>query len=186
MFFRVTALEPLHDEPAQQGRRRGTVRGREAGELRCAEGEGERAPVGQFAAAREQLGPRGKELLHFGWRTEMIFAVQTLFRMWLPQESQRANALHHVVLPAVRRLFIVDRKRSDARQRSRALVEGVEAGDFQVKAVGEERGRFGDGADSEQPVGGKSEGRRPRAEGRPKAESRRSTLWAGQTLNLEP
>ena len=118
VLFRVAALKPFHDEPAQESRRRGAVRGRVAGELRFAEGEGERAAVGDLAAVREQLGMRGKELPHFGWRPEMVFAVQALLGMRLAQERERADALHDVVLPAVGGQFVVDGERSDAGQGS--------------------------------------------------------------------
>ena len=105
---RITAPEPLHDEPAQEGRGRGTILRIVAGELRLAGRQGEGAAVGNLATVREQLGMGGEELLHFGCGAKMVFAVQSFLRMRLPQESQRANALHHVIFPTVGRLGVVD------------------------------------------------------------------------------
>jgi hypothetical protein len=56
----------------------------------------------------EQLRLRGKELLQLGYGPEMVFAIQAFTRMLLPQECQGANALHHVVLPAVCGPFVVN------------------------------------------------------------------------------
>ena len=68
--------------------------------------------------------------------------------------GQRANALHDVILPAVGGLAVVDGQRGDAGQMGGALVEGVEAVDFQVEAAREEWGQFGGGADGEKTFGG--------------------------------
>ena len=47
---------------------------------------------------------------------EMIFAVQPLVRVRLAQQGERADALHHVVLPAVGGEFVMDGQRGDAGQ----------------------------------------------------------------------
>ena len=77
--------------------------------------------------------------------------------MRLPQQGQRADALHDVILPAVGGLAVVDGQRSDAGQGSGVLVEGVGAVDFQVEAAGEEGGQVGGGADGQQTFGRKAE-----------------------------
>src|SRR5262252_3105739 len=111
----IAAVEAVHDKPVEKSRRSGTVGRGVAGELGFAEGELERAAVGQLVGIGEQLGIRGKESLHFSGGTEMEFALQALFGMVLPEQGEGADALDDVVLPAVGRGCVVDGEGGDRR-----------------------------------------------------------------------
>src|ERR1043166_3809355 len=93
----------------ERGRREASRR-RVTGELRLAQREFERATICNLAAANQQVRASGKELLHFDRRPEMKFAIETLFRMFLPQQCQSADALDDVILPAVCRAGVVNRE----------------------------------------------------------------------------
>ena len=102
----------------------------------------------------------------------MVIAIEALVGMGLAQEGQGADALDDVILPAIGGRAVVDGQRGDARQMGRELFEVFGPMDCEVKAAGEEWGERGVGTDGEKAVGGKSEIRRPKTEGSPKAEGR--------------
>src|SRR5260221_9293452 len=89
----------------------------------------------------------------------MEIAVQSLFGMLLSQQSEGADALHNVVLPAVGREGVVDGERGDGgngvmERWSGGVMffESFETGYFEVKAIGEEGGEGGIGAHREETV----------------------------------
>src|SRR5579859_5905585 len=108
MLVGIAAPEPFHDEPTQERSRCRAVLGRIGRELRFAGSDGEGATLGNFMTAREQLRMRGEEFAHFGRRPEMIMTAQAFLRMRLAQQSQGADALDNIVLPAVSRQFVMN------------------------------------------------------------------------------
>src|SRR6185369_16211127 len=95
---------------------------------------------------------RGKELLHPDRSPEVVFAFEPLLGMRLAEQGEGADALHHVIFPAIGRLFVMDGEGSDSGQGIGALVEGLEIADCQVKMVREKWGELGGWADGEQPI----------------------------------
>jgi hypothetical protein len=107
---------------------------------------------------------RGEESLHFGWRTEMVFAVQVLFGMGLAEQGEGADALDNVIFPAVGRRGVVNGKGGDAGKPltpalspsdgERELLAHSGVVDFEIKAAGEEGTEFGRRAEGEEAAGG--------------------------------
>ncbi len=162
VLLRITALQALPDQPPQKNRRSRPVRRRVTGKLRLAQAKRKRTALGNFIAPRQQLRARPEQPPHLGCGPKMVRAAQPLFRVLLAQQGQRADALNHVVLPAIRRQFIMHRQGRDPGPGSRALFESFQAADFQVKAFGKKFGQFRRQADGNEPAGGKGECRRSR------------------------
>src|SRR5215467_13636996 len=109
-------------------------------------------------AVGKQFRLGSKVLLHFGRRTEMILSPQALLGMLLTQQRQRADALHDVVFPTVRGLFVMNRRGSYARQGTRALAKGIQAVDFQVKTIRKILRQLSHRTDRQEAVSGIKEG----------------------------
>src|SRR5260370_34761744 len=73
--------------------------------------------------------------------------------MLLTEQGESANALHDVVLPTVRRQFVMNRKRSHAGQGSGTFAEGFEIVYLQIKAIRKKPAKFSIGTDRQQPLG---------------------------------
>ena len=123
MVIWVTTPKAFHDELVQKRGGSEAIRRRITGELRFADREGKATAVGDFEAAREQIGARAKKPLHFSCGTEMVITIQTLFGMLLAQQSESADTLNNVVLPAVGGQFVMDGQRSDGRQGRNGLMD---------------------------------------------------------------
>ena len=103
-----SAAQSLQHELAQKLARRGTVRRVEGRKLRFAEGQFEVAALGDFPRARQPIGMLLAGVGHFRRRTKVQPSVRSLLRMFLPQQGQRADALHDVVFLAVARQRIMN------------------------------------------------------------------------------
>ena len=154
----VTAVEAVHDEAAEEGGGGQAVGRRVAGKLRFAESELEVAAVGKFVGVGEEFGMRGEEAAHFVGRTEMEFAVEPLFGMWLAEEREGADALDDVVFPTVGGRGVVGGESSKGwmdRWINGLLFQSISGVDFEVEAVGEEGGESGGRAEGEEAGSGK-------------------------------
>ena len=97
----VAFAETLEHQPPQEIAWRRTVRRREGRELRFAEGKVEVAPLGDFMCMPQPVGMLLTGRRHFSGSAEMQPASAPFFGMFLPQQRQRADALHDVVFPPV-------------------------------------------------------------------------------------
>src|ERR1041385_4743248 len=104
-------------------------------------------------AAREQFGVRGKQFLHLGRGTKMVISPEPLLWMLLTKQGQGADALDDVILPAVGRKFVMNRKGSEAGQGSRPFFELLEAMHFKIKTIGKKPGQLSAGTERNEAIG---------------------------------
>ncbi len=157
----VPRLSPGQHELAQEPARVHARRHGKRGKLNPPRPPVELALARDLVRLREQLRMFAKQRPQFPRRAQMLFPSQPLGRMLLAQQRARADALHHVVLPAIPRRAIPHGQTRHQRHARRRPAQILGPRDLQIKPPREQRRPAGIRTQSNQVFGLLRRERRP-------------------------